>query len=255
VKPTPLDDDRLRAQEAELRELQHSIAHPRIRFGRDNHGRLIAATPTGIFPQGGMVKKIIRRDARGYITEILHVPVTDLAEQIAEGTSDNIRSLSGDVATVTLSPQMFEHLPRSADIEAIRLRAEQLTSKLTGKRVAVCISTPLDVAAEALYSHTHATLTTLAADAEATITVAAHTLPRDLAPEKITRAFAALIGARHPAAVNRIHIVLKASSTTAPANAPATPPAKPRTTLGFRPDDAHRVGDWSNAERVDGGEK
>jgi hypothetical protein len=225
------DDERERAREEELRELRHAITHPRVRFERDSHGRLSAMTPTGIFPQQGMFKKIIRRDARERLAEILFVPIGDVAEQIAEIAKDGVRGLPAPV--VTVGAETFAHLPRSTDVEAIRRRAEQLLTERTGKTVVVRIQGPCERAAEGLYGHVHESIARLEAGAHATITVGADTLPRELDALKVTHALAAMIGERHADKVGQVQIVLNPTSAQGAKPSPPAPPAK--RPAGFRP--------------------
>ena len=223
--PRQIDLERQRAVEAELRELRHAIAHPTFRIERDQDGRIAGVTPAGIFPQSGITKKVIRRDERGRIAEILHVAVTNLAEQIAELTRDHVNN----GAVVSVSEETFAELPRSTDVAAILIKAERLVASATGKTITMQIAGPCEMAAENLYAKVRASLASLQPTEESTITVDATKLPHGVDAEKITHALAALIGKRHPAETPRVRIVLETKSATPSA---ATPPKRH---AGFRP--------------------
>jgi hypothetical protein len=242
--------DRLREQEREFGDLMRAIKHPFVRLFRDPSGRIIGAQRFGNASSNrGLVKKVTRRDARGRIAEILHIPVTDPGEvaaaTLAAQTERSIRAVAGPAAVVTVSEAAFENLPRSADLEAIRLDYERIAGALTGKRVTLTIPGPCGEAAATLYARVKDSLTSMPAGARSVVTVSADKLPPELNAEKITRGLAAIIGQRHPDKAAHVEIVLERTSAQ-----PAVGTSRP---VGFRPaqDESHRVGDWSQAERVD----
>jgi hypothetical protein len=237
--------ERQREMSRELATLTRAIVHPFVRLERNPDGSLAGAQRIGTSSSNrGMVKKVIRRDERGRLLEVIEIPITDLAERIAEVSVDGASAMA--VPIVTVGAGSFADLPRSTDIEAIRVRAEHLLTERLGRRVEVRVPTACDQAAEALYDRVRDSFASMAAGARSVMTVDANKLPRELNHEAIARGLAALIAQRHPDKAARVEITLQRTSVE-----PTTLTTRP--VVGFRPapDERHRVGDWSKAERVE----